>query len=97
MRLTVRHVKRTKAGTWEYRRKVPKHLVAKIGKREFKQVLGKSEAEALKKYQTFHAAIEASIMNSDVERVVEPNAGWTFERTALEDFRTALANLRCWG
>lgn len=36
-------------------------------------------------------------MNSDVERVVEPNAGWTFERTALEDFRTALANLRVLG
>ena len=36
MRLVLRHVEKTKAGGWQYRRRVPKDLSAAIHKREFK-------------------------------------------------------------
>lgn len=61
MRLVLRYVEKTKAGGWQYRRRVPKDLSAVILKREFKGKLGDSEREALAAYPAFHANVEREI------------------------------------
>lgn len=43
MGLVLKHVERTKAGSWQYCRRVPKEVSANITKREFKRKLGESE------------------------------------------------------
>lgn len=61
MRLVLRYVEKTKAGGWQYRRRVPKDLSAVIQKREFKGKLGDTEREALAAYPTVHAKVEREI------------------------------------
>ena len=61
MRLVVKHVRQKSNGVFEYRRRVPKDIATFIQKREFKEVLGSSEAEALRRYATTHDAVERSI------------------------------------
>ena len=50
MGLTLKRVIRSTAGTFHYRRRVPKDVAAIIGKNEFKRFLGNTEREALKNY-----------------------------------------------
>ena len=64
MRLVLRYVEKTKAGGWQYRRRVPKDLSAVILKREFKGKLGDTEREALAAYPGFHAKVEREIANA---------------------------------
>jgi integrase len=61
MRLVLRYVEKTKAGGWQYRRRVPKDLSSVILKREFKGKLGDTEREALAAYPGFHAKVEREI------------------------------------
>ncbi len=61
MGLVLKHVERTKAGSWQYRRRVPKEVSATIPKREFKRKLGDSEREALAAYPRYHAEVEKEI------------------------------------
>ncbi len=61
MRLVLRHVEKTKSGSWQYRRRVPKDLGKIILKREFKKKLGDTEREALSSYPAFHALVEREI------------------------------------
>lgn len=61
MGLTLKHVERTKAGSWQYRRRVPKSVYSVISKREFKQKLGDTEREALAAWPRFHALVEQKI------------------------------------
>ena len=61
MRLVLKHVERTKAGSWQYRRRVPKEVSTIITKREFKRKLGDSEREALAAYPRYHAEVEKEI------------------------------------
>ncbi len=61
MRLVLRYVEKTKAGGWQYRRRVPSDLSSVILKREFKAKLGDTERQALAAYPAFHATIEREI------------------------------------
>ncbi len=62
MGLTLKHIVPTKAGTFHYRRRIPKDAAEVIGKREFKRLLGQTEREALRNYPK---------VNAEFERVVE--------------------------
>ncbi|MCL7466729.1 hypothetical protein [Phaeovulum sp. NW3] len=83
MRLVLRYVEKTKAGGWQYRRRVPKDLSAVILKREFKGKLGDTERDALAAYPTFRAKVEREI--ADARRSAETNAA--AERGDLSDPR----------
>ncbi|MFZ1471144.1 MAG: tyrosine-type recombinase/integrase, partial [Paracoccaceae bacterium] len=61
MRLTLKHVEKTKAGSWQYRRRVPKAVSAVITKLEFKQKLGDTEREAMAAWARHHALVEREI------------------------------------
>ncbi|MVA63913.1 tyrosine-type recombinase/integrase [Agrobacterium vitis] len=61
MGLTLKYVKVTKAGTFHYRRRVPKDMATSTGQIEFKRFLGKSEREALRNYPKTHAFHERLI------------------------------------
>lgn len=61
MGLVLKHVERTKSGSWQYRRRVPKDVSEVITKREFKRKLGGSEREALAAYPRYHAEVEREI------------------------------------
>lgn len=61
MGLILKYVEHTKAGSWQYRRRVPKDVSPLISKREFKRKLGDSEREALKAWSAFHAQVEREI------------------------------------
>lgn len=83
MRLVLRYVEKTKAGGWQYRRRVPKHLSSVILKREFKGKLGDTEREALAAYPAFHAKVEREIASA--QRSAETNAA--AERGDLSDLQ----------
>lgn len=61
MRLTLKHVEKTKSGSWQYRRRVPKAVAAVITKREFKAKLGDSEKAALSAWHNVHTRVERKI------------------------------------
>lgn len=61
MGLVLKHVERTKSGSFQYRRRVPRDVSAIITKREFKRKLGDSQREALAIYPRYHAQVEREI------------------------------------
>lgn len=61
MGLVLKHVGRTKSGSFQYRRRVPKEISGIITKREFKEKLGDTEKEALRSYPGYHAQVEREI------------------------------------
>ncbi|PBB88011.1 tyrosine-type recombinase/integrase [Mesorhizobium sp. WSM3876] len=61
MGLVLKHVYLTKAGTWHYRRRLPRDVTALVGQNEFKRYLGSTEREALRNYPK---------VNSEFERLV---------------------------
>lgn len=69
MGLVLKHVERTKSGSFQYRRRVPKEVSAIITKREFKRKLGESEREALAAYPRYHAEVENEIAEAKLGRV----------------------------
>jgi integrase len=69
MGLVLKHVERSRAGSWQYRRRVPLEVSAIITKREFKGKLGESEREALAAYPRFHAEVEREIAEAKLGRV----------------------------
>jgi hypothetical protein len=62
MGLVLKYVVITEAGTWHYRRRVPKDVAEAAGRGEFKRLLGSTEREALRKYPS---------VNAEFERLVE--------------------------
>ncbi|WP_411969685.1 DUF6538 domain-containing protein [Mesorhizobium sp. BR1-1-4] len=58
MGLILKHVVQTKAGTWHYRRRLPRDVAALVGKNEFKRLLGSTEREALRNYPKVNAEFE---------------------------------------
>jgi len=92
----LRYVTRTKTGSYEYRRQVPKALRAKIGKFEIKRVLGQSEARAIREYSAFHDQVErllAAAKLPEVNLTTLRNS----PKTAMDDYREALARLKAVG
>lgn len=61
MGLVLKHVERTKSGSRQYRRRVPKNVAGIITKREFKRILGETGKEALAAYLIYHAQVEGEI------------------------------------
>ncbi len=55
MGIVLKHVERTKSGSFQYRRRVPKDVSAIITKLEFKRKLGDSQQEAL--FVDFHPEV----------------------------------------
>jgi len=64
MGLVLKYVRIGKSGSYEFRRRVPTGLVAAIGKREFKYVLGATQAEALRKYPVIADAVVRQITSA---------------------------------
>lgn len=89
MGLVLKHVVRTKSGSFQYRRRVPKNVSAIITKREFKRKLGDSEREALAAYPRFHAQVEREIANARarIESARESASPDITERAAYEEAR----------
>ena len=69
MGLILKHVEKTKSGSWQYRRRVPKDVAGVIMKREFKRKLGDSEREAIAAYARYHATVEREIAEAKLGRV----------------------------
>lgn len=64
MGLVLKYIERTKSGKWQYRRRVSTAISKIIPKREFKEVIGETEREALAAYPRFHAQVEREIANA---------------------------------
>lgn len=64
MGLVLKYVVNSKAGTFHYRRRVPKEVASTLGKREFKKLLGNSERDALAVYPRYHATVEREISDA---------------------------------
>ena len=86
MGLIVKHVIQTKTGAYTYRRRVPKGLREALGKTEIKKVLGKSQSQALKRYQSFHSEVEQifqSLQRTAVSEAIAPKTEYEVHREAL--------------
>jgi integrase len=62
MGLTLKHIVLTKAGTFHYRRRIPKDAAEVVGKSEFKRLLGQTEREALRAYPRVNMEYERLIL-----------------------------------
>lgn len=90
MGLVLNYVEKTKAGSWQYRRRVPKDVSPLISKREFKRKLGDSKPEALKAWPAVHAQFEREIEAARkglAHAVSDPS-------TALEAYQIARQHVR---
>lgn len=83
MGLVLKYVERTKAGSWLYRRRVPKEVSGVILKREFKKKLGDTEREALKAWPGVHAAVEREIAAAQ-RRLTPEEQATSSDRDAYE-------------
>ncbi|MCO8143663.1 hypothetical protein NHN26_00365 [Rhodovulum tesquicola] len=90
MGLVLKYVERTKAGSWQYRRRVPKQVAEVITKREFKKKLGDSKKEALAAYPRFHAEVEREIAKA-LHQVEHGEAADRGKATEREAYQVALA------
>ncbi|RWD31826.1 MAG: integrase [Mesorhizobium sp.] len=84
MGLVLKHVVRTKAGTWHYRRRLPQDVAAIVAQGEFKRLLGSTEREALRNFPKVNAEFERLV--GDVRR--QRDAGLAAE-TPMEVHRLA--------
>lgn len=87
MGLALKYVVITKAGTFHYRRRMPKDVSAVVGKGEFKRLLGETQREALRNYPKVNAEFERVVI--EARKSAPGSAG---DMTALEAHR--LAELR---
>lgn len=85
----MKHVERTKSGSFQYRRRVPKVVAGIIAKREFKRKLGDTEREALKAWPIFHAQVEREIAEA-----LRQGAKAAPTQTEREAYQEALRQLR---
>lgn len=83
----MKYAKRTNAGSWHYRRRVPKSVAEVIAKREFKGKLGDSEREALAAYPRFHSLVEQEIASAvqSISQTWAADRGLLTERHAYEE------------
>ncbi|RPG40986.1 MAG: hypothetical protein CBC34_011440 [Hyphomicrobiaceae bacterium TMED74] len=86
MGLIVKHVVQTKTGTYTYRRRVPKGLREVLGKTEIKKTLGKSQSQALKRYNAIHKEVEQLLQSAQLtaaSNVIAPKTDFEVHREAL--------------
>lgn len=89
MGLVLKHIERTKSGSFQYRRRVPKDIPAVITKREFKRKLGNSRRETLAAYPRYHATVEREIEEARI-RKANGRAEQGGAMTELEAYREAM-------
>ena len=82
-----KHLRHNRNGTISYRRRIPEQVQKFTGKKEFVKLLGKSEAEALRRYASVDAEFErlirtGTVANDNNDRV-----------SAKQDATTALMDL----
>lgn len=78
----MKHIERTKAGSFQYRRRVPRDVAGIISKREFKKKLGDTEREALRVWPQYHAQVERELVQA--RRQVALGSDPQTEREAYE-------------
>ena len=93
MGLTLKHVIRSKAGTFHYRRRVPKDVAAIIGRNEFKRLLGETEREALKNFMKINALYERLVEEARARNAEETPTPLELHRMA-ELRATELADMK---
>lgn len=95
MRLFLKHVEKTKSGSWQYRRRVPKAVSSVITKREFKQKLGESQKEALAAWAKVHAQVEREISTAQKRLALGQavDAGNATEREAYAEAQRRMMDL----
>jgi hypothetical protein len=89
MGLVLKHVIRTKADTWHYRRRLPRGVAEAIGQGEFKRLLGSTEKEALRNFPKANTEFERLV--SEARRRL---AAGSRPRTALGIHREAQARAK---
>jgi hypothetical protein len=89
MGLILKHIEKTKSGTWQYRRRVPKAVSSIINKLEFKQKLGDSEREALKAWSIAHARVESEIAQA-LKRLSQGRVATRGDSTEREAYAEAM-------
>ncbi len=82
--MRLRYVTITPSGTYEFRRQVPAHLRAAVGKREIKKVLGSTEAQAIAAYSRAFQDAEKVLTKAKAPQAHEASV-----RTALMEFHSA--------
>ncbi len=90
MGLALKHIEPTKSGRFQYRRLVPKNGVEVVGNREFKQILGSTEREALAAYPSVHVSVERQIAEAARTGTTKAAAA-RGELTEREVYEVALA------
>ncbi|TCA20852.1 tyrosine-type recombinase/integrase [Rhizobium leguminosarum] len=93
--IILKYVTKTKTGSFEYRRQVPVTLRERLGRYEFKKVLGLTETEAIKAWPSYNDWVERQITNARAPG----QRATTIEtiRTAMDDWREAMTRLRALG
>ncbi|MHB9475673.1 DUF6538 domain-containing protein [Mesorhizobium sp. W016] len=79
MGLVLKHVFRTKAGTWHYRRRLPGDTISIVGKGEFKRLLGSTEREALRNFPKVNVEFERLVAGARMRRDAGALAGTPLE------------------
>ncbi|MBX8811340.1 tyrosine-type recombinase/integrase [Ochrobactrum sp. MR34] len=72
MGLSLKYVVLTNAGTWHYRRRVPKAARTTFPQSEFKRLLGDSQREALRNWPHVHAEFERLTSNHAAQQRPSP-------------------------
>ncbi len=83
MGLALKHIVVSQAGTYHYRRRLPRDVAHLIGKNEFKRLLGETQREALKNFPKVNALYERIVEEARTSAVTKANA------TPLEVHRLA--------
>lgn len=89
MGLVLKHVERSKTGSFQYRRRVPRAVAGIIAKREFKRKLGDTEREALRAWPVYHAQVER-----EIAQALRQGAKTAATQTEREAYQEALRQVR---
>lgn len=89
MGLVLNYIERTAAGSFQYRRRVPKDILGIIGKTMFKKKLGDSRQEALAAYPRYHGQVEREIAAAR-QRLTSPADRASTPTTDREAYAAAL-------
>ncbi|PDT19787.1 site-specific integrase [Rhizobium hidalgonense] len=93
--IILKYLSKTPSGSFEYRRQVPTALRERIGKYEFKKVLGLTESSAIKAWPGYHDVVERQLAAAKLPAAAAPTMECV--RTALDDWREAVARLKALG
>ncbi|TCA66007.1 tyrosine-type recombinase/integrase [Rhizobium leguminosarum] len=93
--IILKYLSKTPSGSFEYRRQVPTALRERIGKYEFKKVLGFTESAAIKAWSAYHDLVEKQLAAARRPVTTAPTVETV--RTAMDDWHEAVARLKSLG